>query len=45
MKVGSDREAATSPDAAKPGVAGCRRDRYASNTDSARGDPPKLAVV
>ena len=41
MKVGSDREAATSPGAAN---ARCRRDRYASNRDCARGDPSKLLL-
>ena len=41
MKVGSDREAASSPDAAN---VACRRDRYASNKDCARGDPPKLLL-
>ena len=41
MKVGSDREAASSPDAAK---LRCRRDRLYNNRDCVRGDPPKLLL-
>ena len=42
VKVGSERKVASSPARAQTG---CRRDRYASNTDYARGDPPKLALL